>query len=261
LWHGTSLLHSIEQSTQACTEQQQNLIQQGCSCGNVDGNAGNNDTPAPNDDPKITTPCQLCSEDTAATNATATLAFPDKQIGYLLGDVSLGGDIPLTGTAVENITCSTLQILLQQTANTQDKICTDARFLLQSICDCPLPYATNQQMCNFCGNVSTLPDPQRMVYSVQQFGFPPVKCQDIQLFLNRGTFASDHFCVGGRDIEYLCDCADGRGIDFREQQSWIVRLAGCLSFVGSCYILLDVCFRIRQIKVFCNVCTRRIGKR
>ena len=227
-------LHSIDQKHEDCARYQQELSVQGCGC--VEGTTeisndpntdiGDENAPADN-------PCGICWDG-------STIGTPEKPIGYLLESI-----LPfemLEGTEVEALTCADAVILLSNVLEASSTECPDVRTMFAGICGCP---STVIKSCRVCADVPEIPDPERFVYTVQDYGFPPMMCQDIQLFMTQYE-VSDRLCIGALDYEYLCDCDDRKKSSFREQQSWIVRLSGSLSFLGSSYIISDVYKRFRK---------------
>jgi hypothetical protein len=224
-------LHSLEATSTECIQYQTTLVTD-CPC-QVDTKEATPALPQDDDHVEPFSSCWFCG----TNEEDSLLAFPDKNIAYALVGIDIQGlEVP-TGTV---ITCrqveSFLNILVQQEENnpTNQEICNDARNLLAGICGCP---SQAKSPCLYCGT-ETLPEPDRMIYSFQEYGYPPSTCQDVRLFWQQ--FEHDDFwCAEVNDYGFLCGCQDEK-TNFRNQNLWIPKLSGIISILGSAYILSDI---------------------
>ena len=223
-------LHSIHALNASCDAYRADLLTTGgCSCAvSVDGVPQNETTTSTNN---TTTPtvCPMCEDGSAMTS-------PERNVGHLLR-----GLIDLDGFVMDdsvNVTCQQVQAFLSAAGPQENYVCDSARGLLAGICGCP---SQAQKPCHYCGD-QVLPHPNRMVYSFQDYGFPPATCRDIRDFLGHQEVGS-YICDEGMAFGFLCDCDDSVRKNFRNQIRWIPKLAGVISILGSSYILWDILLR------------------
>eukprot|EP00977_Amphora_coffeiformis_P012347 scaffold3048_cov192-Amphora_coffeaeformis.AAC.8 len=265
-------LHSIPRNTDDCNQWQQEY-RNICPCtssssSNSNSNSNSNTTTAnppsqstqetgnvvdgPTSSPNVgaDTNCGICTDG-------AQMTFPDKDVAYLVGDFltdeyatlftssSSNNNNNDTSTSLSSsriISCQMLDSILQVATTRGDATCTDAQFLLGGPCGCPTPL---KNPCQFCPQ--GVPDPDRIVYTTTLAGFPPSKCQDIQLFYQYSIDASEGFCKEGQNsLEYLCDCSEEilyLGAKSKRQKAWLAwlpRLTSLLSILGSLFILYEI---------------------
>lgn len=103
-----------------------------------------------------------------------------------------------------------------------------------------------------------LQDPDRIIYSIQEYGFPAASCHEIYDFvytLQRG----EDLCINAQSIRYLCGCNDDSrnylGAKTLKQKKWLVwtpRITGFMSLLGSAWIISDVVrhYRRRRFTLF-----------
>jgi hypothetical protein len=158
--------------------------------------------------------CNLCSD-------RIPVGFPDKNLSaYGLG------------------TCDEVDHFAQA-GYTEGSVECEAIHFFSGICGCP-PIENSCSFCSAQGGSSPIPD--HVVQSLQQFGLPPMSCEDMTLFvtqLDREDIACDLMYYS----EYLCEC-DGISDVESKALIWILRCAGILSSLGSLYIVVDV---VRQL--------------
>lgn len=236
-------LNSLDATSEECTDYRASLSVD-CRCQLVNDEEDKTEVQHADDEQeKDELSCSFCSNGDS-------MAFPDKDIAHMLVGIDIEGLEISPGTV---ITCrqveSFLDLLTRQ--NRQNKeFCHDARGLLAGICGCPSPA---KSPCLFCG-AEPLPEPDRMVYTFQDFGYPPSTCEDVSLFLYQ-IEQDDHLCVEARVFGFLCGCRGSEKINFRTQIRWIPKTSGIISILGSLYILWDVLIR----KVFSSTRGTTVG--
>jgi hypothetical protein len=116
--------------------------------------------------------------------------------------------------------------------------CEAIRFF-SGICGCP-PIENSCSVCSAQGGNSPIPD--YVVQSLQQFGLPPMSCEDMTLFVTQYS-PEDIACDLMYFSIYLCGCDDLSDAKVKDL-IWTLRCAGILSSLGSLYIVVDV---LRQL--------------
>lgn len=163
-------------------------------------------------------PCSLCSD-------RVPVGFPDKNLSaYGLG------------------TCDEVDASAQAEYTEGSAECEAVRFF-SGICGCP-PIENSCSLCSAQGGNSPIPD--FVVQSLQQFGLPPMSCEDMTLFVHQYS-PEDIACDLMFLSIYLCECD---GVDDTKFKSllWILRCAGILSSLGSLYIVVDVLRQLHRSK-------------
>jgi hypothetical protein len=158
--------------------------------------------------------CSLCSD-------SIPVGFPDKNLSaYGLG------------------TCDEVDASAQAEYTEGSAECEAVRFF-SGICGCP-PIENSCSLCSDQGGNSPIPD--YVVQSLQQFGLPPMSCEDMTLFVTQYS-PEDIACDLMFLSTYLCEC-DGVSDAKFKGLIWTMRCAGILSSLGSIYIVVDV---LRQL--------------
>jgi hypothetical protein len=158
--------------------------------------------------------CSLCSD-------RIPVDFPDKNLSaYGLG------------------TCDEVDASAQAEYTEGSAECEAVRFF-SGICGCP-PIENSCSLCSAQGGKSPIPD--YVVQSLQQFGLPPMSCEDMTLFVTQYS-PEDIACDLMFLSIYLCECDDLTNKKVINL-IWILRCAGILSGLGSFFIVVDV---LRQL--------------
>lgn len=242
-----AFLHSVQDETDECRDYRA-LLQNDCLCSGSGGEQQQNATSITDEtsnnsiDQAVNADVSYCS---GLCPDGSDITFPDKEIGYLLTGLTLPSGVVFDRDSSASPTCDVVETLLRLLVPKDDNACGGAQYLLAGICGCPSSLANP---CRFCGD-EPLPQPNRMLYSFQNYGFPPAQCEDVRLFLEHVPDDDDGVCEGAIENNFLCGCGTGYNSDFRNEIQWIPRCTGCLSFLGSSFIIFSVWQKYRKGKL------------
>jgi hypothetical protein len=173
--------------------------------------------------------CSLCANQ-------QPVGYPERDIAFVLGDRF---DLP-AGT---NATCRVVDILLQTAVASDTDDCQQAQFLA-GLCGCP-PIQENFEPCDYCPG-EDLPDPDRIVDNLRDYGVPPMSCRDLKDFMTVVEATSSE-CRDMHTVRYWCGCNDGYvdhgGVDNDFQAAlmeWVPRIIGMLSGISCLCIIRDI---------------------
>ena len=182
--------------------------------------------------------CSLCANG-------AEMAFPERLVASNLLQAALPGTLlekhlfsdATTASSTTSLSCASVQILLVlNQIQAGSDTCSHAEFLLQGVCGCP---TRANQPCQLLD--TDIEDPDRLVYSFQMFGLPPMTCGDLPFFLHQ-IEQTNPLCARVNSLGYLCDKPNSvrSSSSFWTRLSWIPRASALLSCLGSIFILCNV---------------------
>lgn len=187
-------LHSLGEEDALCASYKSDY-ESSCECSSDIFTGGGGNSPPP----ESVQVCNLCSDE-------SPVGFPDKEIYYAVAQLVPPELAALVTSGDEDseivFTCQDLEAVLRSAVPLGDQTCNDAQGILAPVCGCPV---TNNNPCIFCE--AGVPDPDRLIYTTQDTGYPAAKCEDIQLYLTAVDNGS-LLCKDTGLFEYLCDCEE-----------------------------------------------------
>lgn len=208
------------------------------------------------------TSCSLCADGSVP-------AFLDKDVSHFLQDIvaiyghELEDDVKNAVVAAvgNNVTlsCGFVDTMMRtgnfNVCQASDEINALVRYG-SGVCGCPPLFEDHCQLCP--GEEIPFPDAHFPSPGIT-FGFGQYTCEEAKNGLTQAK-STDQLCWQVHRYAFQCGCNNGipsyHGADTRTKQAiltWIPRVTGLLSFLGSTYIIQDICRRNR----FFQATTRR----
>ena len=231
-------LHTVSGTSDTCAQARQ-AAEGSCGCPVASGSSPNQ-----SQDPQVkitqSSICSLCRDGDSVLYPTKDLSpFLSRNAEML--QQSLPAEVDLS--AMGPLTCQNVAGFMASIIPGGTDQCSQMQTLLGGQCGCPAV----DGHCKFCPNDVDIPDPDRLIYSIQGItGGPLFSCSEFNLTLTQTRGNSDQ-CYIMKQANYLCGCNDGdrhyNGADTEVKRAflvWIARISGLLSLMGSLWIITDI---------------------